>query len=234
MIVDDRVAFDAGSLAMACTEGQKASIRDIVISHAHLDHIAGLPLFIDDLFSTLTEPIRIHAEKSVIEVLETHIFNWKIYPRFSELTNDHGPVVEYVEFGPDPLIKIADLVVSPVEVNHKVPSCGFIISDGVKTIATTGDTAPTETFWRRVNALETLDAVLVECAFPNRLAELAEISHHLTPAGLAGEIAKLDRNDCEMLVINIKPAYRDETVAEIEKLGIGRLKLLEVGRQYEW
>lgn len=234
LVLDDAVAFDAGSLAMACTEEQKAGIRDIVISHAHLDHIAGLPLFIDDLFSTLTEPMRIHATSSVVEVLEEHIFNWSVYPRFSELTNDFGPVVEYVEFQTGSRFEVANFSVLPIEVNHKVPSCGFIISDGRATIAMTGDTTATGIFWEQVNDLESVDAVLVECAFPDGLSELAEISHHLTPAGLSGEIAKLRRTDCEIYVVNIKPAFRQQIVEQIERLDDSRLRILEVGRRYEW
>lgn len=234
LIVDDRVAFDAGSLAMACSDKQRSSIRDIVISHAHLDHVAGLPLFIDDLFATLTEPIRIHASATVIDVLETHIFNWKVYPRFSELTNDFGPVTKYVQFTPDTEFQIGKYSITPIDVNHKVPSCGFIISDGHATIATTGDTAPTETFWTRVNELVSLDAVLVECAFPNRLSELAELSFHLTPGKLAKEIGKIEREDCVFRVVNIKPAYREEIVSEIADLGLPNLEVLEVGREYNW
>src|SRR5437868_15401047 len=93
IVVDDCVAIDAGSLAFACTKRQQENIRDVILTHTHLDHIAGLPLFIDDLFSTLMEPIRIHATREMIGILERDIFNWSIYPRFSELFNDHGPVV---------------------------------------------------------------------------------------------------------------------------------------------
>ncbi len=50
-VVDDCVAIDAGSLAMAASTVQRKQIRDVVLTHAHLDHIAGLPLFIDDLFA---------------------------------------------------------------------------------------------------------------------------------------------------------------------------------------
>src|SRR5215210_2076785 len=75
-IIDDCVAIDAGSLAMSTTPDQKSKIRDIILTHAHLDHIAGLPLFIDDLFATLNRPVRIHAAASVIEVLERDVFNW--------------------------------------------------------------------------------------------------------------------------------------------------------------
>lgn len=234
LIVDDLISFDAGSLAMACSDEQRSSIRDIVISHAHLDHIAGLPLFIDDLFATLTEPIRIHAAASVIDVLETHIFNWKVYPRFSELTNDFGPVTEYVEFEPGSKFRIGKYSITPIEVNHKVPSCGFIISDGQTTIATTGDTAPTETFWTRVNDLPSVDAVLVECAFPNRLSELADLSFHLTPEKLSEEIGKVAREDCSIYVVNIKPAYSGEIVAQIADLDLPRVEVLEVGREYDW
>lgn len=234
LVVDDIVAFDAGSLAMACTDKQRAAIRDVVISHAHLDHVAGLPLFIDDLFSTLTEPVRIHAARDVIEVLETHIFNWSVYPRFSELENDFGPVSEYVQFEPGVLFEVKHLSVLPISVNHKVPSCGFIISDGRTTVAATGDTAPTDVFWEQVNELEDLEAVLVECAFPDGLAELAELSHHLTPGGLSAELEKLGRAGRKIYVVNIKPAYRKEIVEQIARLEIEGLEILDVGRVYEW
>src|SRR5918998_1216332 len=81
-VIDDSVAIDAGSLAMATTDIQREKIRNVVLTHAHLDHIAGLPLFIDDLFAILKEPICVHAEKKVIDTLERDVFNWSVYPRF--------------------------------------------------------------------------------------------------------------------------------------------------------
>ena len=76
-VVDDCVAIDAGSLAMAASSAQKKQIRDVILTHAHLDHIAGLPLFIDDLFASLIEPVRVFATAEVIEVIERDIFNWR-------------------------------------------------------------------------------------------------------------------------------------------------------------
>jgi cAMP phosphodiesterase len=234
MILDGVVAFDAGSLAIACDDGHRANVRDVVVTHAHLDHIAGLPLFIDDLFASLREPVRIHASRTVIRALEEHIFNWVIYPRFSELNNQFGPVVEYVEFEPGREFSVRHLSVRPIEVNHKVPTCGFIISDGMTTIATTGDTAATSEFWETVNRLDKVDAVFVECAFPNDLRELAAISHHLTPDGLAGEMKKLQRNDCRTYVVNLKPAYRDRIVSELCAVEGFDFEVLSPGVVYEW
>src|SRR5215218_4460509 len=150
-IVDDLVAFDAGSLAMATTDEQKKRIRDVVISHAHLDHIAGLPLYIDDLFATIKRPIQIHATAEVIEILERDIFNWSVYPRFSELRNDHGVVLEYRPFETEKEFSVKHLTVKAINVNHKVPSVGFIVRDEKSAFALTNDTAAVNRFWDVIN-----------------------------------------------------------------------------------
>ena len=233
-VIDDRVAFDAGSLAMASTRIQKEQIRDIVLSHAHLDHIAGLPLFLDDLFASLSEPVRIHAEAGVIEVLERDIFNWSVYPRFSELSNLNGAVMEYRCFEPGKEFNVQHLQVQTVSVNHKVPSSGFIVSDGSTRFALTGDTAAMDEFWNVINKIDDLSAVLIECAFPDELEDLADISHHLTPSGLKRELAKFEKPDCPIYVVNLKPAFYEQTATQIAALGIENLNLLEVGKVYEF
>jgi len=233
IVIDDKVTLDAGSLAMSCSTEQRASIRDIVISHAHLDHIAGLPLFLDDLFATLDQPVRIHACAEMVEILERDIFNWSIYPRFSELRNEHGKIVEYniLEIGVE--VKIAHLTVKPIEVNHKVPSVGVLLSDGKVSVGITGDTAVTDQIWAEFNKCRDLSAVLVECAFPDDLAVLADASHHLTPLGLNRELSKFEK-ETPVYVVNIKPMYRDKVVEQIYDLAIPNLEILEIGRVYEF
>lgn len=231
-VIDDRVAIDAGCLALSCSDLQRRQIRDIVLTHTHLDHIAALPMFIDDLFASLTEPIRVHATGQMIETLERDIFNWSIYPRFSELTNDHGAVLEYKEFASGSTFQAAHLSVRSVAVNHKVAASGYLISDGRQTIAITGDTAATDEIWNVCNETSDLKAVFVECAFPDDLAELAEVSNHLTPSGLKTELAKLEQ-DVPIYIINIKPMYREMVVGQIKDLALPRVEILNVGEVYE-
>jgi cAMP phosphodiesterase len=233
-IVDDLVAIDAGSLAMATNPTQKQKVRDVILTHAHLDHIAGLPLFIDDLFANLTEPLRVYAPAEVIEVLERDIFNWSVYPRFSELKNENGKVLEYRPFEIGEQFSVGHLRVRAVEVNHKVPSVGLIVSNGEVTFAMSGDTAETKEFWERVNQEEIISAVLIECAFPNKLNELARISYHLTPKTMQRELRKNYHQNCLTYIVNLKPMYREEIVREIEELEIENLQILEVGQVYEW
>ncbi len=232
-VVDDLIAFDAGSLALAATVEQKKKIRDVVLSHAHLDHIAGLPLYIDDLFATIKRPIQIHATAEVIEILERDIFNWSIYPRFSELKNDYGVVLEYRPFEIEQDFSVKHLTVKAIHVNHKVPSVGFVVSDGKSTFALTNDTAAINRFWDVLNETENLSAILVECAFPNELGDLACKSHHLTPMTLRKELSKL-KQDCPIYVVNIKPMYVRQVSAQIKELEIENLRILDVGRVYEF
>jgi len=219
---------------MSANMTHKRQIRDVVLTHAHLDHIAGLPLFIDDLFASLNGPILIHATAEVINVLERDIFNWSVYPKFSELMNRNGRVIEYVPFKPGVEFTVRHLRVRSVDVNHKVPSTGFIVSDALSSFALTGDTAETEGFWELVNQNETLSAILIECAFPDELDDLARISHHLTPKRLKIELEKCTQTECPIYIVNIKPMYRDQIIHQLTELKIPRLEILNVGQVYEW
>lgn len=231
-VLNDCLAIDAGSLAFAVSEEQRKNVRDIIVTHPHLDHIAGLPIFIDDLFSTLTAPVRVYGSEKTIKALEAHIFNWEIYPRFSELENDFGAVMEYVGFSSLQKFRVKDFEIVAVPVNHQVSAVGFVISDGAKQIAFTSDTAETRGFWQFVNELNRLDALFIECAFPDRMAKLAAVSHHLTPRRVAAELQKL-KHSCGVFVVNLKPMFREEICAELENLQMPNLKVMLPNEIYE-
>lgn len=233
-LIDDCVAVDAGSIAIALTSQQRDNIRDIIITHPHMDHIASLPIFIDDLYPTLKEPVRIYGTPEVIDLLERDVFNWNVYPRFSELKNEYGPVMEYVPIPIETPFQVAHLTVTAVPVNHIVPTVGLILSDGCATVAFSSDTAETEDFWKLVNRTTKLDALLIEASFPNSMSQLAEVSRHFTPASLHQELSKLSHNGLDILTVHIKPAYREQVIAELNDLKMPNLGVMEPGRSYNW
>ena len=233
-LIDDRVAVDAGSIAIALTAEQRGTVRDIIVTHPHMDHIASLPIFIDDLYPTLEAPVRVHATAEVIALLERDVFNWNVYPRFSELKNDFGPVMEYVPIPEGKEFKLAHLTVIALPVNHIVPTVGLIVSDGKSTVAFSSDTAETQEFWNAVNRVPHVDALLVEASFPNSMAQLAEVSRHFTPASLGQELKKLDHNGLDILAVHLKPAYRDLIIKQLGDLNLPNLNVMEPGRTYNW
>ncbi|HKR12237.1 MAG TPA: 3',5'-cyclic-nucleotide phosphodiesterase [Pyrinomonadaceae bacterium] len=233
-LIDDCVAVDAGSIAIALTNEQRSKVRDVIVTHPHMDHIASLPIFIDDLYPALTEPMRIHATPEVISLLERDVFNWNVYPRFSELKNNYGPVMEYVPIPASGPFRVAHLTVTAVPVNHIVPTVGLIVSDGEKSVAFSSDTAETEEFWKLVNETQHVDALLIEASFPDRLAKLAAVSRHFTPASLGEELKKLQHNGLDIMAVHIKPAYREEIIEQLKALKVPNLGVMEPGRVYQW
>lgn len=233
-LIDDCVAIDAGSIAIALTSDQRDKVRDIIVTHPHMDHIASLPIFIDDLYATLKEPMRVHATSEVIELLERDVFNWNVYPRFSGLKNDYGPVLEYIPIPTGAEFKVAHLTVIAIPVNHIVPTVGLIVSDQKSTVAFSSDTAETQEFWDFVNRTKGLKALLIEASFPNDMARLAEVSRHFTPATLGNELKKLAHNGLDILAVHIKPAYREKIIAELKALKISKLRVMEPGKTYSW
>ena len=233
-LIDSRVAIDAGSIAIALTAQQRADVRDIIVTHPHMDHIASLPIFIDDMYSTLEQPMRVHATPEVIELLERDVFNWNVYPRFSELQNDYGPVMEYIPIPVGQPFKVAHLTVEAIPVNHIVPTVGLIVTDNKTSVAFSSDTAETDEFWKAVNGIAHLDALLIEASFPNEMSKLAEVSRHFTPATLGEELKKLNHNGMDILAVHLKPTYRDTIIAQLDDLNIPKLSVMEPGKTYTW
>ena len=233
-LIDDRVAVDAGSIALSLSDAQRESVRDVIVTHPHMDHMATLPIFIDDLFALLREPVRVHSTEEIIRLLERDVFNWTVYPRFADLRNEHGRVMEYAPFRAGEEFRVAHLSIKAVPVNHIVPTVGLVVSDGRSTVAFSSDTAATEEFWRTLDETPNVSALFIEASFPNSMGRLAEASGHLTPEGLAAELAKLRRVPPDVLAVHLKPTYRDTLIAELEALRIPGLHAMEAGRDYEW
>ncbi len=233
-VIDDRVAVDAGSIAISLSDAQRETVRDVIVTHPHMDHIATLPIYVDDLFASLTEPVRVHATEEVCGMLERDIFNGTVYPPFHKFRNERTPVMEFVPFAAGREFRVAHLTVEAVPVCHIVPTVGLLLSDGRSTIAFGSDTSATEEFWHLVNRAPRVDALLIEASFPNSLSRLAEVSGHLTPDSLAAELRKLSHEDLEILAVHLKPSYRARLIEELSSLGLPRLSAMEPGREYFW
>ena len=121
--------------------------------------------------------------------------------------------------------------VKSVPVSHPVESCGYVLSNGRGAIAISGDTGPTEQFWKVLNKLKNLKLLLIECSFPNQLQALADISGHLTPQSLAQELKKFDRRGCEVVLYHLKPAFILQLKKEVQGLPV---RVSELGDVFEF
>ena len=93
------------------------------------------------------------------------------------------------------------------------------------------DTGPTERLWRAARGLRGLRALVIECAFPNRLEGLAATSRHLTPSLIQRELDKIPP-DLPIWIFHIKPQFYQETVEQLARIDSPRIQVLEQGKTY--
>ncbi len=231
-LVDGRLAIDAGALTASLPLEKLLEVDDIVLTHSHFDHVKDVPLLTDLLVGRRRTPVRVHASTACARTLRESVFNDELWPDFTRIPDRRTPVIEIHAFDPSRPFKIGKYTVSPVPVSHPVESVGFVLSDGRSAIAVSGDTGPTSRLWKRVNAEKRLKALFVELSFPNALQDLADLSGHLTPRTLAGELQKLDRNGYPVLLYHLKPAHHAELKRELARLALPNVRVLARGDEF--
>jgi ribonuclease BN (tRNA processing enzyme) len=230
-LVNDRTLVDAGSVSGGLPLAEQLAVEHVLLTHAHLDHLVGAA-YLAETFATcdVQRPLTMASLPAVVEAVRTGIFNNVVWPNFSAIPRE-SPAVVYRALASQQEHRVGELRVTPVAVDHTVPTAGFIVHDGVSGFVYSGDTGPTTALWTAARAVRGLRAVLVECAFPNRLAELANISGHFTPELLRRERDKMPP-DVPVLVYHVKPPFAEETAAELAQLGAG-ISLVEQDKVYE-
>jgi len=230
-LVNETCMVDAGSVSAGLQDAEQGKIRDVLLSHAHFDHIKGLPLLADNMVGRKTDgAIMIHALQEVIDDVRRHVFNDVIFPDFSRLPTPATAPLVYHPFDDEKTFTCDRLEITAVRVNHIVPTTGFIIRDGESALLYSGDTSETWRIWEVAAKEPRLKAAFIETSFPNDCHELAKVSGHLTPEMLAREFMKLGRPDLPLYVYHLKPLYRSAIMAELARLNLPNLSVLEEGQ----
>lgn len=217
-LVDEVVAIDAGALTATLPLEALERLEAVVLTHAHLDHVKDLPLVADLLAGRRRPPLVVHASERCARTLRTHVFNGELWPDFTCIP-ERSPAIEIRPF--DGPFRAGGLAFLPVRMAHAVESTGFVVRGSGGAFAISGDTGPTDAFWREVNAAAPLGAILLETSFPSRLQALADASGHLTPSTLGGELAKLAPPAPPVWLYHLKPAHAAEVRAEVAVLHPG-------------
>ena len=218
-LIDDVVAVDAGAITRALTIPEQHAIRHVLITHSHMDHTATLPFLIENSFGKSDEAVTIYSSKGALGTVRRHLFNNDTWPDFTRIPNRVFPSIRFVEIKAEeslviPDLRNGDLEVTPIQVNHIVPTTGLLLRQGSSSVLYTSDTGATQRIWDVANATEDLVACITECSFPNRLQNVADVSLHFSPQGLASELEKLKR-DVPVYLYHFKPPYVDELREEL-------------------
>ncbi|MBS3920221.1 MAG: 3',5'-cyclic-nucleotide phosphodiesterase [Deltaproteobacteria bacterium] len=229
-LLDDKILFDAGSLTKSLDFRGQRRIEYIFITHAHLDHVIGIPFLLDNIIvSNIWHRVNIIAIPQVVRAIQKNILNNSIWPDFTAIPNIGNGVVGFIDLKPNRSIKVDGYTVTPYRVHHSVPAAGYLIeSEKRKKVFYTGDTGPTGSTWEKLKG-KRIDCLIIEVSFPERMEGLALKTGHLTPGLLKKELAKMDPLPGKIYVTHLKPQYFKTIKQELLGLGVKRLRLLKDG-----
>lgn len=219
--LDDTVLIDAGTGAGELSLEHMARIDHIVLTHAHLDHIACLPLLLDSVAASRETPLQIWALPAVIDILRAHVFNDQIWPDFTKIPNEIQPFVELNTLPVGVPLEIAGLRFTPLPGRHGIPACGYRVQKGEVALAFSGDTIDCPAFWEAIAGDRALAAVIIECSYPIQMAEMAALSMHLDVSTVARRLAALPDNVAS-IVVHRKPGMEEEIAQQLKSALPGR------------
>lgn len=215
MLVDDDVLIDAGTGIGDLELEDIDNIRHVFLTHAHLDHIAGLPMLVDHVFDEdFQTPLTVYAREETLRAVQDHLFNGVIWPDFSRLPTPENPMLRWHVTSPGDTITIGHRDFYAVDVMHTVPSLGFTVQNSGGVFAVSGDTKTNETLWPVLNACDDLKVLVIEVSFPDEMRDLAIDAGHYTPQSLTADLARL-HHEPEIWLTGMKPGEEGRILEQV-------------------
>jgi cAMP phosphodiesterase len=232
-IVNGTIAVDAGTLGLLWPLERQCRVRTIFLSHSHLDHIATLPLFLVNVYNETLDCPTVYASEATLQSLQQDVFNNRLWPDFVKLSKEETPFLELQTLVSEDTVDLPGLTVTPIALDHIIPTLGFILQDEASAVAFVSDTNSTDRVWEVLAKTERLRAVFLEASFPNSERWLAEKSGHLCSEMFASELTKLD-DSVRVIACHLKPSHFDTIASELSALDRPNLEIGVPGREYNF
>jgi ribonuclease BN (tRNA processing enzyme) len=166
MLPEAGLVFDAGTAFFRVAERLATRELDIFLTHAHLDHIAGLTYFLVPLFNKQVDRVRVHSAAGYLDAVRTHLFSQSLFPVL--------PVYEFRSLE-DRVPLPGGGVLTHCQLKHPGGAIGYRIDWPGKALAYITDTIADGSYAAFVQGV---DVLIHECNFPDGGKEWAEKTGH--------------------------------------------------------
>ena len=220
-------AISANLLEGTPLEVLRSRIKGYLISHPHLDHVAGLILNSPD-----DSPKPIYGLPFCLKVIQEAYFNWKSWPNFG--SEGEKPLLNKYRYTTlsteeEVLLEQTSMHVKAFSLSHSHPyqSTAFLIRHADSYVLYVGDTGADEVelsnrlyeLWQAISPLiggGKLKALFIEVSFTNGQPDQL-LFGHLTPRLLMQEMKILSRlsgglGDLPIVITHSKPFARHEEI----------------------
>jgi len=195
--------FDAGTSVFRVPARLQTSELNIFLSHAHLDHIAGLTFLLPQLLNGELARCRLYGTQETLDAVRTHLFSEPVFPV--------EPPYEYIVL-PEEVDVPRGGRLRHVRLKHPGASTGFRIDWPDRSIAYITDTIADGSYLEFVRGV---DLLIHECYFPDSNVKMAvQTGHsHTTPVA---ELAR-DAGVGRMILVHVDPSNPDDDPIDLPK-----------------
>lgn len=180
------------------------SVSDLFLTHAHIDHIGGLPSLIESFrLGGRTADLRVWGLAPVIATAR------RIVSTFSyELTLDDWPfTVAFNQVADGQRVELASIAATVGEVEHALPTAGLRLTLPGGDVAYTSDTQPCEGVQQLARGAHLL---ITECTFLGNGTDHARRSKHTTAPEAGQEAAQAGVRTLALVHLGVAAGWTPE------------------------
>jgi ribonuclease BN (tRNA processing enzyme) len=194
MLPELGIVLDAGTAMFRVRDLLVTPQLDIYLTHAHLDHVAGLTFLFDIVHDKPTERVVIHAMPDKLAAIDNHLLNELIFP--VKLRCEMKPLEQGAAIAGGGKLKHFPL-------KHPGGSVGFRLDWPGHSLAYVTDTTTPGACASYIDNIRGADLLIHECYFPDGMEEMADLTGHscATPVAEAARAAGVKR----LLLLHTNP-----------------------------
>nr|BEL00462.1 hypothetical protein DMOBY_03150 [Dehalococcoides mccartyi] len=215
LMLSGGVVLDAGAITGSLTLDELYSLKAVILSHAHYEHIKDVPLLAMNLAYGL-KSVDIYGSQAVEEVVTKPPFSGGFYPDFFTRPPS-APALRFNKITPGLEFDCQGYRILPVSVPHSRDTTGFWVKDlnGHSFFYTSDTGSGLGAVWEQVNP----ELLIIELTMPNKLTELALTSKHLSPELLETELLlfrEMKGYLPQIVTLHTTPLFEEEIKTEIQ------------------